>query len=84
MDARDTDGAMNKHERPGGEADVEYLDSTIRVVKPGSYVRCGVTGEAIPLDQLRYWSVERQEPYSSPQAALVRLGRAPAAAADQG
>lgn len=67
---------MNKVERAGGEAEVEYLDSTIRVVRPGAFVRCGVTGEAIPLDRLRYWSVERQEPYASPQAALVRLGRA--------
>lgn len=75
---------MNKLERPGGEAEVEYLDSTIRVVKPGSYVRCGVTGAAIPLDQLRYWSVERQEAYASPQAALVRLGRASPESLDQG
>lgn len=75
---------MNKLERPGGEAEVEYLDSTIRVVKPGAYVRCGVTGAAIPLDQLRYWSVERQEAYASPQAALVRIGRAPADSLNQG
>ena len=67
---------MNKVERAGGEAEVEYLDSTIRVVRPGAFVRCGVTGDAIPLDRLRYWSVERQEPDASPQAALVRLGRA--------
>lgn len=67
---------MNKMERPGGEAEVEYLDSTIRVVRPGSFVRCGVTGAPIPLDRLRYWSVERQEAYATPQAALERLGRA--------
>ncbi|GGK30937.1 DUF2093 domain-containing protein [Salinarimonas ramus] len=67
---------MNKLERPGGEAQVEYLDSTFRVVKPGTFVRCGVTGAAIPLDQLRYWSVPRQEAYANPQAALVRLGHA--------
>jgi len=64
---------MNRFEG-GGEAVIEYLDSNIRVVRPGSYVRCAVTGEAIPLDQLKYWSVERQEPYSSPEAVLQRLG----------
>ncbi|MGJ3265588.1 MAG: DUF2093 domain-containing protein [Salinarimonas sp.] len=69
---------MNKLERPGGQAEVEYLDSSFRVVKPGTFVRCGVTGAAIPLDQLRYWSVPRQEAYASPQAALVRLGYAAA------
>lgn len=67
---------MNKLERPGGEAEVEYLDSTIRVVRPGSFVRCAVTGAEIPLDQLRYWSVERQEAYATPQAVLERLGHA--------
>ncbi len=65
---------MNKHERAGGEAVVEYLDSNLRLIKPGAYVRCAVTGQPIPLDQLKYWSVERQEAYSSPEAVLKRLG----------
>ena len=69
---------MNRYEG-GGEAVVEYLDSNLRVVKPGSYVRCAVTGERIPLDQLRYWSVERQEAYASPEAVLKRLGVQPRA-----
>ncbi len=64
---------MNRFEG-GGEAVVEYLDSNLRVVKPGSYVRCAVTGERIPLDRLKYWSVERQEAYASPAAVLKRLG----------
>ncbi len=66
--------AMNRHERGGsGEAQVEYLDSNLRVVRPGAFVRCAVTGLAIPLEELRYWSVARQEPYASPEAALARL-----------
>ena len=65
---------MNKLERGGGEAVVEYLDSNLRLVKPGAFVRCAVTGEAIPLDQLKYWSVEHQEAYVSPEAVLKRLG----------
>ena len=64
---------MNRYEG-GGEAVIEYLDGNMRVVKPGSYVRCAVTGERIPLDQLRYWSVARQEAYVSPGAVLKRLG----------
>ena len=68
---------MNKHERSGGEAVVEYLDSNLRLVKPGAYVRCAVTGQPIPLDQLKYWSVERQEAYASPEAVLQRLGATP-------
>ncbi len=65
---------MNRFERGGGEAVVEYLDSNLKVIRPGAYVRCAVTGEAIPLDQLRYWSVARQEAYVSPEAVLKRLG----------
>ena len=63
---------MNRIEH-GGEAVVEYLDANLRLVKPGSYVRCAVTGERIPLDQLKYWSVELQEAYAGPEAALKRL-----------
>jgi hypothetical protein len=65
---------MNKH-AGGGEAVIEYRDSNIRVVRPGSFVRCAVTGEAISIDALKYWSVERQEAYVSPHAVLQRLGR---------
>ena len=68
---------MNKHERGGGEAVVEYLDSNLRVIKPGAFVRCAVTGQPIPLDQLKYWSVERQEAYAGPEAVLQRLGVMP-------
>ena len=56
-----------------GEAVVEYGDGTMRVIKPGSFVRCAVTGEAIALDALRYWSAARQEAYASPEAAMKRL-----------
>jgi hypothetical protein len=67
---------MNKMERGGGEAVVEYLDGNLRVVRPGAFVRCAVTGVAIPLDQLRYWSVPRQEAYADPEAVLQALGHA--------
>ena len=40
----------------------------------GDHVVCAVSGEAIPLDDLRYWSVAKQEAYAtaeiSTQAAL--------------
>jgi hypothetical protein len=56
-----------------GEAEVRYLDGDFRVIRPGGYVRCAVTGVPIPLEELRYWSVERQEAYASPHAVLQRL-----------
>lgn len=64
---------MNKHERSGGEAVVQYLDSNLRVVKPGAFVRCAVTGAEIPLDELKYWSVELQEAYATPEAVMMRI-----------
>jgi hypothetical protein len=68
--------AMNLYERPvsAGEAELEYLDGDFRVFRPGTFVRCAVTGEPIKLEDLRYWNVDLQEPYASPQAKLRRLG----------
>ena len=70
---------MNRFEGPGGkEARIRYLDGDFQVTSPGSFVRCAVTGESIPLEELKYWSVERQEAYATPEAVLQRLypGRA--------
>ena len=53
-----------------GEAEVKYLDGDFRVVRPGSFVRCAVTGTPIAIDELKYWSVDRQEAYASPEAVL--------------
>ena len=65
---------MNKHEfsARNGEARLRYLDSDFQVVVPGAYVVCSVTGRHIPLSDLRYWSVDRQEPYVDAAAALKR------------
>jgi hypothetical protein len=66
---------MNRIERrpaDAGEAKVEYLDGDFRIVRPGAFVRCAITGQAIPLDELRYWNVERQEAYAGPAASMQR------------
>ena len=57
-----------------GEADVKYLDGDFRVVRPGAFVRCAVTGVQIPLEELRYWSVDLQEAYATPEAVMQRQG----------
>ncbi len=57
-----------------GEALVEFRDGDFRVIRPGPFVRCAVTGVAIALDDLKYWDVDRNEAYASPQAKLQRLG----------
>jgi hypothetical protein len=65
---------MNRMERQGrgGEARVRFLDGDFQVVTPGSFVRCAVTGIEIPLDDVKYWSVKRQEAYADAAAALKR------------
>ena len=51
------------------EAVIRYLDGDYVVLKPGTFVRCAITGKAIPLDELSYWNVDRQEPYADATAA---------------
>jgi hypothetical protein len=66
---------LNRSDRSSpmaGEAEVKYLDGDFRVVRPGAFVRCAVTGVPIPLEELKYWSVDLQEPYASPEAVLQR------------
>jgi hypothetical protein len=65
---------MNRIEKigRGGEARLRYLDGDFQIVTPGAFVRCAVTGREIPLDELRYWSVQRQEPYVDAAASLSR------------
>src|SRR5256885_17171951 len=64
---------LNKFGPSGhGEAQLQYLDGDFRVTSPGTYVRCAVTDARIPLDELKYWSVDLQEAYAIPSAVLQR------------
>ena len=67
--------AMNRHEKPASaaEARVQYLDGEYRVLRPGMFVICAVTGQQIALEDLRYWSVDRQEAYVTPEASMQRI-----------
>ena len=49
----------------GRPAKLHYLANGFRVLLPGDHVLCSVSGEKIPLDNLRYWNVARQEPYAT-------------------
>ena len=54
-------------------ATLMYGPNGFRVIRPGRFVACAVTGEPIPLEELRYWSVDRQEAYAGPEIATRRL-----------
>ena len=53
-----------------GEAKIIYDTPEFTITEPGAFVTCAVTGERIPLANLRYWSVARQEAYKDASAAL--------------
>jgi hypothetical protein len=55
----------------GKAARVHYLPGSFRLLTDGDHVLCAVTGARIPLSELRYWSVERQEAYVDAAASLA-------------
>lgn len=61
---------MSSADRP---ATLQYGPNGFRIITAGSHVNCAVTGEAIALEALRYWCVERQEAYASAAIATRRL-----------
>lgn len=66
---------MNRIEKFFGvrnEAKLRYLDGEFEVLSPGEFVRCAVTGQPISLADLRYWSVDAQEPYASAEISVQR------------
>ena len=60
----------------GRMARVQYLDGTFRLISDGDHVLCAVTGRRIALEELRYWSVARQEAYADARASLEAERRA--------
>lgn len=60
----------------GRVARLHYMDGTFRMLSDGDHVLCAITGVAIPLDQLHYWSVARQEAYADAAASLEAERRA--------
>ena len=54
-------------------AELRYGDAEFRVVRPGRYVLCAVSGVKIPLEALRYWNPTLQEAYAGPKEALQRF-----------
>jgi hypothetical protein len=66
---------MNRFDKLFGitsEARVRFGDGDFTVLSAGDFVRCAVTGEAIPLPNLKYWNVELQEAYASAEVSLKR------------
>ena len=54
----------------GRAARLHYMAGTFRMLSSGDHVVCAVTGQRIPLEELRYWSVARQEAYATAEASV--------------
>ena len=53
-------------------ARLHYMANSFRMLTAGDHVVCAETGQAIPLEELRYWSVVKQEPYVSADASVQK------------
>ncbi|GGD62290.1 DUF2093 domain-containing protein [Erythrobacter arachoides] len=60
---------MNSSDTP---ATLVYGPNGFRVIRPGHFVACAVSGAPVPLEELRYWSVDLQEAYASAELATKR------------
>jgi hypothetical protein len=57
-------------------AKLHYMGGSFRMLASGDHVLCAVTGEVIPLDELRYWNVAKQEAYASAEISTrATLGK---------
>lgn len=63
---------QNKYSTP---ALIKFLDGDFEIMRPGTHVICAVTGKPIPLEELRYWNVDRQEAYIDAVASLAAFQR---------
>jgi hypothetical protein len=61
---------MSNSDRP---AKLHYMANGFRVLTPGDHVVCGVSDARIPIEELRYWDVGRQQPYATAQIASEAL-----------
>ena len=64
---------MDILDKIGREAILRYHGGHYDILRHGDFVYCAVTGCAIPLSELCYWSVSRQEAYCSAEAGVSRL-----------
>ena len=61
---------MSNTDRP---ARLHYMANGFRVLSTGDHVVCAISGQRVPLEELRYWSVARQEAYATPELATQAL-----------
>ena len=46
-------------------AKLKFLPSNFQIIENGDHVICAISKKEIPLENLNYWNVEKQEAYFS-------------------
>ena len=46
-------------------AKLKYMPNNFQIIEDGDYVICAISKKIIPLENLNYWNVEKQEAYFS-------------------
>ena len=64
---------MDMMKKAGRLAVLCYYQNHYDILRSGDFVYCAVTGVEIPLSDLCYWNVDRQEAYCSAESAMARL-----------
>ncbi|BCA59357.1 DUF2093 domain-containing protein [Sphingomonas sp. HMP6] len=54
-------------------ARLHFMANGFRVLSPGDHVVCASSGARVALDDLRYWSVARQEAYATAALATAAM-----------
>ena len=53
-------------------AKLKFLPNNFNVLEPGDHVICAISGKKIMLENLTYWSVDKQEAYFSYVEASIK------------
>ena len=54
-------------------AKLKFLPNNFEIIENGNYVICAISKKKIPLENLNYWNVDKQEAYYSyVEAAIER------------
>ena len=56
-------------------AKLKYLPNNFEIIEEGDHVICAVSGKKISLQNLNYWSVDKQEAYFSYIEASIKKER---------
>ena len=46
-------------------AKLKYMPNNFQIIEKGDHVICAISKKIIPLENLNYWNVEKQEAYFS-------------------